>query len=161
MSWIKKSLLVLSVGIWATTAYAIEPIPEESGFSGFLNLGAVYLDVESNTIAGNDLVDVGKERIDSVFDSPDSESDVIPAINGEIAYTFASTRTQAYFGNSLEDYLRFDFSTLLGVRQELPDSSIVAASFVFSGIPTEVWEDPYVANRDRDEIGRGSCRERV
>ncbi|NIS78928.1 MAG: DUF2860 domain-containing protein [Anaerolineales bacterium] len=161
MSWIRKSVLVLLVGVWAVTAYAIEPIPEKSGFSGFVNLGIVYLDVESNMIAGNDLGDVGREKIDSIFDSPDSESDVFPVINGEIAYTFASTRTQAYFGNSLEDFLRFDFSTLLGVRQELPDSSIVAASFVFSGIPTEVWEDPYVANRDRDETDRTSTGVRL
>ena len=63
MSWIRRILIVLLVGIWATTVYAIEPIPEESGFSGFVNLGVVYLDVESNTIAGNSLGDVGKERI--------------------------------------------------------------------------------------------------
>jgi hypothetical protein len=86
MSWIKKSLLVLSVGIWATTAYAIEPIPEKSGFSGFLNLGVIYLDVESNMIAGNDLVDLGKERIDSIFDSPDSESEIGVRNRGQVFF---------------------------------------------------------------------------
>jgi len=160
--WLTKSIvLVFMLAISVGTAYAIEPIPEESGVSGFLNLGTVYIDAESNLIAGNDLGDIGKKEISSIFDSPDPESDIFPVINGELRYTFGKTRTQAYFGNLLEDYLRFDFSTLLGVRQELPDLSIAAVSFVFSGIPTEVWKDPYVENRNRDETDRTSTGVRL
>ena len=40
-------------------AYAIEPIPAESGFSGFLSLGGGYNRVKSNMIAGNTFGDVG------------------------------------------------------------------------------------------------------
>jgi actin-related protein len=134
-----KVLAAFLLSVFATTAYAIEPIPKESGFSGFVNAGAAYLDVENNMIAGNDLGDVGKDTIGSIFDSPDSESDVIPILNAEVRYTFASTRTQLFVGNRLEDFLRFDLATLAGVKQELPDESILSVAYVFSAVPTEVF----------------------
>jgi hypothetical protein len=122
----------------ATPGYSMQPIPQDSGFSGFINLGAGGITAKTNMIAGNSVGNIGKKRIDSLTDSPDSENDVIPLINGELAYTFASTRTQLYFGNSFEDFIRFEASTLAGVRQELPDKSIVALSYVFTAFPTEV-----------------------
>jgi hypothetical protein len=151
-------LLVLSAGglSGAAPAYSMLPIPQESGFSGFINLGAGAITAKSNMIAGNNLATIGKERIDSLTGSPDSENDVIPLINGELAYTFASTRTQLYLGNSFEDFIRFDTAALAGVRQELPDKSIMALSYVFSAIPTEVWADPYVVGQDRTETDRTS-----
>lgn len=156
MSLLGKVFFACLLCVFASTAFAIEPIPRESGFSGFVNAGAAVLSVESNMIAGNDFGDVGKETISSIFSSPDSESDVIPVLNAEVAYTFASTRTQVFIGNRLEDFLRFDLATLVGVRQELPDESILGAAFVFSGIPTEVWADPYVQNQPRQKTDRDS-----
>jgi hypothetical protein len=132
----------------------MEPIPEESGFSGYINLGGAYIDAETNMAKGTKFFEVGDDTISSIFDSPDSESDFSPVVNGELAYTFGSTGTQLYLGNQLEDFLRFDFATLLGVRQNLPDGSIGAASFVFQPIATEVWEDPYATNTARQDTDR-------
>ena len=149
-------LVICAVLLASIPALAIEPIPKESGFSGFVNVGVGYLSVKSNMIAGTDLGDFGKRTIDSIFDSPDSESDVLPIINGELRYTFATTRTQLFFGNELEDYLRFDFAAQLGVRQELSGVGILGLSYVFNAIPTEVWEDPYVVGRRRGKTDRTS-----
>jgi len=121
-----------------------------------MNIGGVYLDVESNMIAGNSLGDVGKSVINSIHESPSSETDFLPLFSFEVRYTFADTRTQIYAGNVLEDFLRFDFAARAGVRQEMADSSVVGASFVFSAIPAEVWEDPYMANQSRKETDRSS-----
>ena len=155
-SLIGKLVLACVLCIWASAAFAIQPIPKESGFSGFMNIGGVYLDVKSNMIAGNSLGDIGKSVIDSIYDSPDSETDFLPMFNCEFRYTFADTRTQIYAGNALEDFLRFDFTGRAGVRQEMADSSVVGASFVFTAIPAEVWEDPYMENRSRKETDRSS-----
>ncbi len=144
----------LPVVLRTTAVPAIEPIPQESGFSGYVNIGAAYIEAESNMAKGTEIASFGRRTIDSIFEGPDSESDVVPLLNGELAYTFAESRTQIYFGNQLEDFLRFDYSTLLGVRQELPDKSVGEISYVFSGIATEVWEDPYVANVSRNETDR-------
>lgn len=144
----------LLVTVLAASAAAIEPIPQESGFSGYLNIGMAYVEAETNMAKGTEMVSFGQRTIDSIFEGPGSESDITPLLNGELRYTFATSRTQVYFGNQLEDFLRFDYSTLLGIRQELPDKSVGELSYVFSGIAAEVWKDPYVANAARDETDR-------
>ncbi|MHC4520014.1 MAG: DUF2860 family protein [Planctomycetota bacterium] len=152
--WWGLSACFLVVLLTTVVSAAIEPIPQESGFSGYVNVGAAYIEAESNMIKGTKIASFTSSTIDSIFDGPDSESDVTPIVNAELVYTFAESRRQIYAGNQLEDFLRFDYSTLLGVRQELPDESVAAISYVFSGIATEVWEDPYVANVSRDETDR-------
>ena len=156
MSLIGKIFLACVLSIWASAAFAVQPIPKESGFTGFMNIGGIYLDVKSNMITGNKIADIGKKTINSIYKSPSSETDFLPMFNFEFRYTFADTRTQIYAGNSLEDFLRFDLTGRAGVRQELADSSVVGASFVFTAIPTEVWEDPYMANQSRRETDRSA-----
>lgn len=156
MNWIKYVLLACIFSLYSTTAFAIDPIPEESGFSGFFSLGAGVIRIKNNMIAGNRLVDITDDKISAPLGSPDSETEILPSVNFELNYTFADTRTQIFLGNALEDMARFDIATLLGVRQDLRDFGIVSASFVFNGLPTEVWEDPYDTTRKRDETDRES-----
>jgi len=149
-------LIVVAVMLSVSPAYAIEPIPEESGFSGYLSIGGGYNYVKSNMIAGNTFGSVGNRTVDSLTDSPDSNSAGSLQFNYDLRYTFASTRTQAFLGTSMEDALRYDLATQLGVSQELPGKNLVAASFLFSSIPTEVWEDPYVLYAKRSRTDRTS-----
>ena len=149
---IAAAIAVLSFG----TAHAIEPIPEESGFSGFLSIGGGYTYMKSNMIAGNAFGNVTDRTIDSLTDSPDSSSKGSVQFNYDLRYTFSSTRTQIFLGNSMEDALRFDFATQMGVSQELPGKNLVALSLLFSTVPTEVFKDPYVANVRRARTDRDS-----
>jgi len=142
-------------------ALAFEPIPNESGFSGYVRAGVGYVRVSSNMIAGNNLGDVGQRKINSLKDNPNSESDVIPAFNFNLNYTFASTRTQLFAGNRLEDVLRYDFTTQAGVRQQMGGLGIGGVSFVFSSLPTQVWKDPYVVNERRRKTNRTSTGVRL
>ena len=150
------ALTLMMLIVFLGPAYGIEPIPTESGFSGFLSIGGGYSNVKSNMISGNAFGDVGDRTIDSLTDSPDSNSSGSMQFNYDLRYTFASTRTQVFLGNSLEDTLRYDFATQLGVSQELPGQNLVALSFLFSSIPTEVWKDPYVTNVRRSRTDRDS-----
>jgi Protein of unknown function (DUF2860) len=154
-----KKMFVLFITImllFVSPALAIEPIPEESGFSGYLSVGAGYSHVKSNMISGNKLSNVGNRTVDSLADNPDSNSSGGANFNFNLRYTFASTRTQLFIGNSMEDALRYDMATQLGVAQELPGNNLVAASLLFSSIPTEVWKDPYVTNAKRARTDRTS-----
>ena len=148
--------LVFAMAAFTMPAYAIQPIPEKTGFSGFVNVGIGAIEFETNMIAGNALGDTGDDRITSLTDSPDSEANATPVLNFEASYTFADTRTQIFAGNRLEDLVRYDMATLAGVRQELPGKSIVSIAYVFTSFPTEVWEDPYVINEKREETDRTS-----
>jgi hypothetical protein len=147
-------LAILAVGV-APVAVAIEPIPSTPGWRGFVVLGGGYTDLESNTVAGNNLIDIGQPTIDSVAQRPQSDDTFHPVITGEINYTFGNG-WQAFFGTSLEDAVTLDGVTQLGARKDLGSAGIVQGGFLFSGVPTQVWEDPYAEGVRRKETDRDS-----
>ena len=147
-------LAVLNVGV-APAAFAIEPIPSTPGWRGFVVVGAGYVDLESNTIAGNDLIDIGQPVISSVAQRPRSDDAVFPVLTGEINYTFGNG-WQGFFGTSLEDAVTLDGVTQLGARKDLGSTGVLQGGFLFSGIPTQVWEDPYAEGVRRKETDRDS-----
>jgi len=155
--------VLLLCGSMISSAYAIDSIPQESGFSGFVNIGAGAANIESNTLAKTlfGSVDLGDNNLDSLYQSPDSETTVIPVVGLEVAYTFASTRTQVFMGNQLEDYLRFDFATRAGIRQEIGKAGVLGLNLLQSPIATEVWEDPFVTDSGRISTDRTSSGYRL
>ncbi len=155
MSLFTKVIILVFLCVFASTAYA-QPggIPQESGFSGFVNGGAGLWRVEDNMVKRIGYFKIGDSNISSTDDKPRSEYSVSPILNFNLRYTFASTRTQIFLGNQLEDLLRFDSATLLGVRQELPDQSIIGVSYIFSALVTEVYKDPYDTNGSRNGTDR-------
>ena len=150
---------VLLAGV-APVALAIEPIPSTPGWRGFVLAGAGYVDLESNLVAGNNLIDIGDPFIDSVTQRPASDDTFHPLVTGEVNYTF-NGGWQAFFGTSLEDAVTLDGVTQLGVRKDLGSSGILQGGFLFSGIPTQVWEDPYAEGVRREETDRDSAGVRL
>ncbi len=152
-------LALLAVSV-APAALAIEPIPTTPGWRGFVVVGGGYADVTSNTVAGNNLIEVGDPVISSVAQRPSSDDTFHPVVTGEINYTF-SGGWQAFFGTSLEDAVTLDGVTQLGARKDLGSVGILQGGFLFSGIPTQVWEDPYAEGVRRDETDRDSAGVRL
>ncbi len=76
-------------------------------------------------------------------------------VTGEINYTFGNG-WQAFFGTSLEDAVTLDGVTQLGARKDLGSAGILQGGVLFSGIPTQVWEDPYAEGVRREETDRDS-----
>jgi hypothetical protein len=150
-----KVVIIVFLGVFVSTAYS-QParIPQESGFSGFVSGGAGLWRVEDNMVKKIGGFKVSDDRINDRDDKPQSETSVTPVFNYNVRYTFASTRTQIFLGSELENILRFDATTLFGVRQELPDQSVLGVAYVFSPFVSEVYRDPYAENRDRDGTDR-------
>ena len=153
-------ILLLSVSIaLANSAYAIDPIPDEVGWSGFVRLGAGGLQAKTNMVEGIDRygIEIGNSSIDSLDDSPDSEPMPVPQANLNLKYTFA-TQTQVFTGNSMEDIVQLDLVSTFGVRQQFDDRSILEFSSVSSPAygPIQVWSDPYVVGEKRKETDRSS-----
>ncbi len=134
---------------------AIEPIPSTPGWRGFVVGGAGYVDLTSNLVAGNNLIDIGQPVIDSVAQRPRSDDTFHPVVTGEINYTFGNG-WQAFFGTSLEDAVTLDGVTQLGARKDMGSAGILQGGVLFSGIPTQVWEDPYAEGVQREETDRDS-----
>jgi len=144
-------ILVLTNALAYLPVLAQDNIPETSGFSGYVLAGPGYFSVATNSIAtGAPLLDdVGNAQIESIFERPASQNAPAFLIGVELNYTVAGTRTQLFLGNRLEDLLRLDLAFGLGARQELPDESILAASFLFTPLELKYWSDPYVEGEDR------------
>ena len=156
MSVVKQAVLCMilvgcSAGVFAA---AIDPIPEEGGFSGRVNVGVNWMRVKTNMVASTPFADLSSDRIGNRFDEPDSETSITPLFGGELRYTFADTRTQVFVGSALIDRLRFDMSTAAGVRKQWDETGIFEGAFLFSSIPIEVWEDPYLTGTKRKETDR-------
>jgi hypothetical protein len=150
---------MLTVGT-VPAALAIEPIPTTPGWRGFVVAGGGYADLKSNTVAGNNLIEIGQPVIDSVTQGPRSDDTFHPVITGEINYTFGGG-WQAFFGTSLEDAVTLDGVTQLGMRKDLDGAGILQGGLLFSGIPTQVWEDPYAEGVRREETDRDSAGVRL
>jgi hypothetical protein len=153
-------ILALGASAAAPLASAIEPIPETPGWRGFVVGGVGYTDVKSNLVAGNGLLDIGQDTIDSIYDAPRSDSAWHPVFTGEVNYTFED-QWQVFFGTSLEDALTLDGVSQFGVRKGLGASGILQVGYLFSGIPTQTWEDPYAEGVKREETDRDSSGLRV
>ncbi len=158
----KLFCVVMAVCLSATVcAVGLEPIPEESGLDGYINVGASWMKVKSNSFAGPPFKTLTSKKNGSIYSSPDSEDNVTAMFSGEFRYTFADSRTQLFLGNSLEDMLQFDMSNAIGIRKELDDESILEGSLLFSAMTPEVWSDPFVTGVNRDETDRESTGGRI
>jgi hypothetical protein len=154
-SLVTKIFLVSLLCLCSSMAYAqATGIPQESGFSGFVNAGAGLWRVEDNMVKKIGYFKISDDSIGSVDNKPKSEYSVTPILNFNLRYTFASTRTQIFLGNQLEDLLRLDTTSFLGVRQELVDQSIIGVSYVYSALVSQVYKDPYDTNGNRDGTDR-------
>jgi len=155
MRRITSVLLAAGASAFAPLVAAIEPIPETPGWRGFVVVGGAYTDVKSNVVAGNDLVDVGRETITSINDSPRSDDAAHPLVGGEVNYTFGN-RWQVFLGTSLEDAVTLDGVAQFGARKDLGGAGILQGGFLFSALPNEVWEDPYAEGVRRESTDRDS-----
>jgi hypothetical protein len=160
---VKKTVIALAVAAVSLPALALDKMPEEAGFSGYVNLGAGTGSIESNFLArlsGVD-IDLGDDTITD-FGSPDDEDITLPAVNLNLNYTFSNLKTQVSLGNDLADFLQFDRSTRLSLRHDFDSLGRMQIALLSSAFPkTEVWADPYELNKSRKETERSSTGGRL
>jgi hypothetical protein len=143
--------LFLLVG--TNAVLALDPIPQSSGFSGYIQPGAGYLSIKSNTVAKVLSFDLSDKSINNLNDEPDAESGAIFTVPFKLAYTFAGTRTELFLGTELGDLLAFDTAQQLGIKQAVGSLGVFQAGFLYSD-RIKVWRDPYVTGSNRDATGR-------
>ena len=89
----------------ATLATAQEPIPRESGFSGFVRPGVGYLNFRSNMVASFFGFDLSDKKTDSLDDSPDSQSTGIALVPFALEYTYICQHPHpVVFGNGFDGF---------------------------------------------------------
>ena len=147
-----RRILLILICVWLTSdpAVAQEPMPTESGFSGYVEILGAYISTNSqlNTDSGN-------RRTDSLDSAGDRSGKFRPFPFGLIRYTFAEARTELYLGVLPENVVQGQFQLEAGVRHILANRTGLRASVIpVTPIEPETWEDPFVVgqNRKRTDI---------
>ena len=127
-------------------AYAQQPLPRESGFSGYIEILGAYISTNSQLNAHHK-----NEQTDSLDQSGKRVGNVRPFPLGLLGYTFTDIRTQLYIGILPENIAEGQILFETGVRHDLTDGTILRAAVIpISPIVPETWEDPFVVGQDRD-----------
>jgi hypothetical protein len=158
MKFIKGVLIATVVVFTANLAFAFDPIPKESGFSGYIGPGIGAVKYKGNMIAGISKIntDFGEATTKTLTGEAESNTQGIGMLNFEIGYNFANSRPRVFLGSTLQDFIQFDLAQQFGVRQEIGNLGVVSAGFLFSGMPMTVWKDPYDTNVVREDTNRDS-----
>lgn len=152
----RKLASICLLALVGQTVLAIEPIPKESGWNGYLSPALSAMTFRDNQVAGAGRLEIGNERIESLTEEPEKQSAASLSMAAEVGYAFTEQGLYVFLGNRLEDFLRLDNGSALGARLEVDGVGILEASALFSSIPTEVWADPFLTGADRVETDRTS-----
>ena len=145
--------LSFAVIISGSPALALDPIPQQAGFSGYVQPGLGGLSIKSNMVAKVLSFDLSDQKINNLNDEPDSQSTMLFSLPFKLAYTFQGGRTQVFLGTEVGDLLSFDTAQQLAIKQEVGSLGVMQAGLLFSGA-TRVWKDPYVTGQNRDDTDR-------
>jgi len=143
-------LLAAAIGSALPNAQAATDIAAEPGFSGFFTIGAGAASANSNQIA----IGTDNSRIESIDARPGKASTTMPALSLSLTYTFENLDTEVFLGDSIEDFVRLDFATLLGVRHKVSGTGIFEVVALQTPFATDAWADPYAVGVERDETER-------
>jgi hypothetical protein len=131
----------------ARLVHAQKPLPEDSGFSGYIELLGAYISSNSQLNTDNK-----NERTDSLDKSGKRVDNFRPLPLGLIAYTFSELRTQIFLGVLPETVVQGQFQVEAGVRHDLLDGTSLRASAIpITPFEEETWEDPFVVGENRQE----------
>jgi hypothetical protein len=154
---LKKSFIAAALAIvllvGANVVFALDPIPKQPGFSGYVQPGLGYLSIKSNMVAKVLSFDLSDQKISNLNDEPDSQSTMLFSLPFKLAYTFQGGRTQVFLGTEVGDLLSFDTAQQLAIKQDVGSLGVMQAGLLFSGA-TRVWKDPYVTGQNRDDTDR-------
>jgi hypothetical protein len=146
-----SSFSLLLVALASNISMAKAELPQESGFSGDILFGVMYLSGESLMAAGDD----DKQTIDSLDDSADSNSKVLPALTGNLYYTFDSLVDQAYVGVSRSKAVQGQFNPEFGYRRIFSKRSNLTIAYVPRLMESDAWSDPFLTGQERDQTEQG------
>ena len=90
-------ILALALLISGSPALALDPIPKQAGFSGYVQPGLGYLSIKSNMVAKVLSFDLSDQKINSLSDEPDSQSTALFSLPFKLAYTFRAAAPRCFW----------------------------------------------------------------
>ena len=138
-------LSIICVCLTAGLTVAQEPLPTESGFSGYIEILGAYISTNSQLNTDSD-----NKKTDSLDTSGERVNKFRPLPLGLLRYTFADIRTQLFVGVLPENVAQGQFLVEAGARHILSNGTGLRASVIpLTPIAQKTWEDPFVIGQDR------------
>ena len=145
MKYRRIFLLVICFSLPLGPARAQEPMPAESGFSGYIEILGAYISTNSQLNTDSD-----NKKTDSLETSGKRVNKFRPFPLGLIRYTFAEIRTQLFLGVLPENVTQGQFLVEVGARHILSNDTGLRASVIPKApIAQKTWEDPFVVGQKR------------
>lgn len=151
-------LSMISLSIWiimsgqalAGESEGHEPEDEfKPGFSGYIQPLVGVMSTKSNSTVGDD-----NEKIDSLDQDAKSETEFAPIVLFNLGYTLKNGTTQFYVGTPEQEIIEGTFLAEVGGRQKFSDGTILSAAWIPNLLDDDVWSDPFLTGRDRQETDR-------
>lgn len=125
------------------------PGPEddfEPGFSGYVQPMVGIMSTKSNSEVGDE-----NEKINSLNQDAESETQFAPMLLLNTKYTLDNRATQFYIGTAGEEVIEGAPFLEAGIRQKLSDDTLLSAAFAssFCLMGDEVWSDPFLTGQKR------------
>ena len=130
------------------TAFAQDGKSDEfaPGFSGSLTLGVGVITSESL-----DEVSDENRKINSLDQSADSETEVMPLPIWHLQYVLENQSTAFYAGSCQNNPTKGGSILETGIRQRFSDGTVVSLAYIPSIGNEEVWADPFLTGSNRSE----------
>jgi hypothetical protein len=137
----------LAVLPWLSIAssQAQQPLPQESGVSGYVEVLGAYINTNSQFSTDRD-----NKITESLDESGKRVGKFRPLMLGLVNYTFAEKRMQLYIGVRPENVAQGQFPVEAGARHDLLNGTILRASVIpLTPFQRETWKDPFVVGERR------------
>ena len=157
----KKILIGLTVFAVTNPALALDPMPDQAGFSGALAGGAAGGRVESNFLARILGIDLSDSTIYGLS-SPGTTKIISPTFDYNIGYTFDNKKTRISLASAAEASIDFSSNTTLNFRHDFDSVGNVQLSALAPPLArVDVWKNPYLTGQKRRRTELSSSGVRV
>jgi hypothetical protein len=146
MILITLASLIPLLTIPSPTAWADGPPAPKLGWSARFEAGVGYISSTDNLRASGE-----NQEIEDLDGEGDRHDDFIPLVLFLVKYTFNEAGTAFYFG--IPRVYEGPPALSLGLQHPLGKLARLDASLILRPF-SDVWEDPYLVNTDREETGR-------
>jgi hypothetical protein len=159
----RYGVAAIAAGLMPLSAFALPEISDDEGWAGEIGVGAGYLNLDSNTIAGTKLIGLENDRLseNDLSNEASSRSSFIPAVIGEVRWTLGRNN-QLFFGTSTERAVSLDGGLAFGWRKGTDNAGTFEVAALTGGIaPLRVYADPFLTDgskRDKTDSDRTGLR---
>lgn len=129
-------------------------IPEEKGINGFLCPLFGYVNFENNLIHQFGIIKSSTDIPYSLSSNPIKQNSFVFSIPFDLEYTVRPQKTSFYLKNFTENYLLYESSQQIGIKQRLRANGILNLGFTFYDLGTKVWKDPFDMNKINNSISQ-------